>query len=103
MNKPEFSGRFFSQRLYGSKDPFTGFSVSAAFPLFGTSTNKNKIKAAEAEVAVQQNQLAWQTQQFNTQRQQMQADMDRSKTMLQFYEKTGLKQAEEIIKAASLS
>ncbi len=103
MNKPEFSGRFFSQRLYGSKDPFTGFSVSAAFPLFGTSTNKNKIKAAQAEVAVQQNQLAWQTQQFNTQRQQMLANMDRSKTMLQFYENTGLKQAEEIIKAASLS
>ena len=33
----------------------------------------------------------------------MLADMDRNKTMLQFYEGTGLKQAEEIIKAASLS
>src|SRR5690606_15727371 len=32
-NKPEFSGRLFSQRLYGAKDPYTGFSVTAAFPL----------------------------------------------------------------------
>src|SRR3546814_19561339 len=32
---PDFSGRFFSQRLWGAKDPFTGFSVTAAFPLFG--------------------------------------------------------------------
>ncbi len=102
-NKPEFSGRFFSQRLYGTKDPFTGFSVSAAFPLFGKGTYKNKIKAAQAEADVQQNQLAWQTQQFNTQRQQMLADMERSRTMLQYYEGTGLKQSEEIIKAATLS
>ncbi len=28
-NRPEFSGRFFSQRLWGAKDPFSGFSVSA--------------------------------------------------------------------------
>ena len=77
--------------------------MSAAFPIFGTTAYKNKIKAAQAEANVQQDQLAWQTQQINTQRQQMLADMDRNKTMLQFYESTGLKQAEEIIKAASLS
>jgi cobalt-zinc-cadmium resistance protein CzcA len=102
MNKPEFSGRFFSQRLYGVKDPYTGFSVSAAFPLFGKSTYANKIKAAQAEAEVEQSKLALQKQQFNTQRQQMLADMDRSKTMLTFYEGIGLKQAEEIIKAATL-
>ena len=102
-DKPEFSGRFFSQRLYGLNDPFTGFSVSAAFPIFGAAAYKNKIKAAQAEVAVQQNQLAWQTQQFNTQRQQMLADIERSRTMLQYYEGTGLNQADEIIKAATLS
>ncbi|MGB3154287.1 MAG: CusA/CzcA family heavy metal efflux RND transporter, partial [Chitinophagaceae bacterium] len=43
-NKPEFSGRFFSQRLWGAKDPFTGFSVSAAFPLFGASAFRSKVK-----------------------------------------------------------
>ena len=102
-NKPEFSGRLFSQKLWGAKDPVTGFSVTAAFPLFGTSVYRNKIKAAKADVDVQQDQLAWQMQQFNTQKQQMQANINRSKTMLQFYESTGLKQAEEIINAASLS
>ena len=69
----------------------------------GSLAYKNKIKAAQAEATVQQDQLAWQTQQFNTQRQQMMAGMDRNKTMLRFYESTELKQAEEIIKAATLS
>ena len=102
-NRPEFSGRLFSQRLYGAKDPVTGFSVTAAFPLFGTAAYKNKIRAAKAEVDVQQGQLAWQMQQLNTQKQQMLANLNRNKTMLLFYENTGLMQAEQIIKAATLS
>ena len=102
-NKPDFSGRFFSQRLYGMNDPYTGFSVSAAFPLFGASAYRNKVKAAQAEVQVQQNQLTYQSQLFTTQRQQALTGIDKNKTMLLFYESTGLKQADEIIKAATLS
>jgi heavy metal efflux system protein len=103
MNKPEFSGRVFTQRLWGAKDPYTGFSVTAAFPLFGGNAYRNKIKVANAEVEVQQKQLAYQTQQVNTQRETALTEIEKSLVMLQFYEATGLKQADEIIKAATLS
>ncbi len=56
-NRPEFSGRFFSQRLYGMSDPFTGFSVSVAFPLLGTGATRNKVKVAQAEVDLQKSNL----------------------------------------------
>lgn len=102
-NKPEFSGRFFSQRLWGATNPFTGFSVTAAFPLFGINAYKNKIKAAEAERALQQKQFDYESQVLNTRKIQMQQEVEKNNSMLSFYETTGLKQAEEIIKAASLA
>ncbi len=102
-NKPEFSGRFFSQRLWGSKDPFTGFSISAVFPLLGSNAYRNKVKVAQAEVAVQQKQFVYSKQILNTQQLQRQQEVERNKSMLAFYETNGLKQANEIIKASSLA
>lgn len=102
-NKPEFSGRFFTQRLWGAPDPFSGFSVSAAFPLFSSSAYRNKVKAAEAEVAVQQRQMDFQSQQLSTQKRQSITEIGKSLSMLRFYESSGLKQSEEIIQAATLS
>ena len=102
-NKPEFSGRFFTQRLYGMKDPFTGFSVSAAFPLFGAEAYRNKVKTGEAEVMVQQKQYEYGKQLFGTRQTQVHQEVEKNNSLLSFYETTGLKQAEEIIKAASLA
>jgi len=102
-NKPEFSGRFFSQRLWGANDPFTGFSVSAAFPLFGASAYKSKVKVAQADMAVQQKQYDYDKQVLTNRQLQMQQEVEKHKSMLSFYETTGLKQTEEIIKAASLA
>ncbi len=102
-NKPEFSGRFFSQRLYGVKNPYSGFSVAAAIPLFGASAYKNKVRAAQAQVSVQQKQLEYQAQTFNTQRAQALSEIERAQILLRFYETTGLRQADEIIKAASIA
>ncbi len=102
-NMPDLSGRFFSQRLYGLEDPFTGFSVSVAFPLLGLHAGRNKVKAARAEAKVQQDQLAYQAQSLKTGQQQELAAMEQEKAMLVFYGQTGLQQAAEIIKAASLS
>jgi len=102
-NKPDFSGRFFSQRLYGVTDPFTGFSVSAAFPLFGGNAYRNKVKVAQAEKAVQQKQYDYNNQVLNTQQVQKQQEVERNRSMLAFYETTGLRQAKEIIKASSLA
>ncbi|KIC89876.1 CusA/CzcA family heavy metal efflux RND transporter [Flavihumibacter sp. ZG627] len=102
-NKPEFSGRFFSQRLWGAKDPFTGFSVTAAFPMFGVKAYQSKVKVAQADMAVQQKQYEYEAQVLNTQKLQIQQEVEKNRSMLFFYESTGLKQAEEIIKAASLA
>ena len=102
-NKPEFSGRFFTQNLWGAKDPFTGFSVTAAFPLFSAKAYRSKVKVAEAEMAVQQKQFDYSKQILNTQQLVRQQEIARNRSMLSFYEKAGLKQANEIIKAASLA
>lgn len=102
-NKPEFSGRFFSQRLWGASDPFTGFSVSASFPLFGASAYRSKVKVAQADMNIQQKQLEYDQQLLNTQRFQMQQEVERNNTMLSFYEVNGLRQAEAIMNASSLA
>ena len=102
-NKPEFSGRFFSQRLYGVKDPFSGFSVSMAVPLFGSSAYKGKVKTAQAEAELQKKQFAYNMQLFNTNRMQMEQEVRKNNRMLSFYESSGLNQANEIIKASALA
>ncbi len=102
-NRPEFSGRFFSQRLWGAKDPFTGFSVTTSFPLFGSGAYRNKVKTATAEKETQEKMLDYQTQQFQTQRASSITEMERNRVLLDFYETSGLKQAEVIIAAATLS
>ncbi|MES2330748.1 MAG: CusA/CzcA family heavy metal efflux RND transporter [Bacteroidota bacterium] len=102
-NKPEFAGRFFTQRLWGAADPYTGFSVSAAIPLFGGNSYKSKVKTAEAEALVQQKESEYAKQQFGTRQLQSQREVYKNNSLLSFYEKTGLHQADEIIKASSLA
>lgn len=102
-NKPDFSGRFFTQRLYGLSDPFSGFSVAAAIPIFGGAAYKNKVRAAQAEMQVQQKQFDLEKQLFNMQQIQAQKAVERNISLLTFYEQTGLEQAKTIIKAATLA
>ena len=102
-NKPELSGRFFTQRLYGIKDPFTGFSVTAALPLVGAKAYKNKVRVAYAEFIMQQKKYDYEKQLFNTQQTQVQQEVEKNSSLLAFYQTTGIKQAEEIIKASSLA
>jgi cobalt-zinc-cadmium resistance protein CzcA len=102
-NKPDFSGRFFTQNLWAAKDPYTGFSVTASFPLFGASAYRSKVKVAQADMVIQQKQFDYNKQVLGTQQLLKQQEMQRNSSMLSFYEKAGLKQANEIIKAASLA
>jgi cobalt-zinc-cadmium resistance protein CzcA len=102
-NKPDFSFRFFSQRLWGAKDPYTGFSVTATFPLFGANAYRSKVKVAQAEIAVQQKQYDYNKQMLNAKQSQRLREVERNNSMLCYYETAGLKQADEIIKAASLA
>ena len=100
---PEFSGRIFSQKLYGVEDPYSGFSIATLFPVFGTGANSNKIKAAKTEKEMQEQQLQYQTQILKSTLAQKQTEVEKSVSGLQFYETTGLQQADEIIKAANQS
>ncbi|MEJ7738314.1 MAG: CusA/CzcA family heavy metal efflux RND transporter [Chitinophagaceae bacterium] len=102
-NKPEFSGRFFSQRLYRVSDSYTGFSVTALFPLFGSGAYRNKVKTAEAEVGLRQRQYEYDRQVFIRQQLQAGQEVEKNNRMLSFYETTGLRQADEIMKASSLA
>ncbi|EIA07359.1 MULTISPECIES: CusA/CzcA family heavy metal efflux RND transporter [Flavobacterium] len=100
---PEFSGRVFSQKLYGVEDPYTGFSFSTSFPIFGSGANRNKIRASKTEKEVQEQKLQYQTQILKSSLVQRQVEVEKSVSGLQFYETSGLHQAEEIIKAANQS
>ena len=99
---PDFQGRFFTQRLYGVTPPYTGFSITMGVPIAGKSYS-NKIKAAEVENRVQEQQLAYETQALNSSYSKGLQELEKNRVLLRFYESTGLKQAEEIIKAASLA
>ncbi len=100
---PEFSGRFFSQRLYGLPNAFSGFSVTVGVPLFGISSYRNKTKAAKLEYAYQQTIYDYENQVLKTQLQQVGQAFEKTIQMVSFYENTGLAQADAIIKAATLS
>lgn len=102
-NKPDFSARVFSQTYLGMDDPVTGFSVSVAFPLFGLKSMKNKFKALETDVELQRAELKWQELNLDNQKNQAMTQVEKEQIMLDFYEESGLKQAESIIKASTLS
>jgi heavy metal efflux system protein len=101
--KPNFEGRFFSQRLYGVSNPYSGFSVMLGVPLFGGSTYRNKIRAAELERSYQQTVLDYErltlSTNYNQAYQQLQKDLE----LLRYYENTGLAQAGAIIKSSNLA
>lgn len=103
QNKPDFSGRIFSQSIFGVKDPITGFSVGAEIPIFGKSAYKSKVEAAEADVKLQQQQLIFQPTELSTKKQTAYTEIMKAEELLKYYEGTGLIQADQIFDAAMLS
>lgn len=103
MNKPEFSARVFSQRLWGASDPFTGFSVSAGIPIFGLKANSNKIKVAEIQQKIQEETLEYRIQVMDNEKSDAVVQLQKYLSLLNFYESSGLDQANQIIIAATLS
>ena len=100
---PDFSTRFFSQRIIGAEDPYAGFNVTVSFPLFGMRTYRNALKAAQMKSDIGQQSLAFATQQINSEIQIALVEVDKNNRSLVFYEKDGLRQSSEIIAAATLS
>lgn len=101
--KPNFEGRFFSQRLYGVSNPYSGFSVSVGIPLFGGSAYRNKIKAAQLEQSYQQSVLDYERLSLITSYNQSYQQLLKDQDLLRYYETKGLQQAEAIIKSSNLA
>lgn len=102
-NKPELTARVFSQKYLGLDDPMSGFAFGIALPIFGTKSFKNQIKALETDVEIKQAELTWQEMNLDNQKSQIKSGIERENIMLEFYEETGLQQAETIMQAANLS
>src|SRR5690606_20258097 len=101
-NMPDFSVRAFSQKLYGNDNPLSGFSVTMGIPLFGAKAAKNRVRAAEAQKDVENQKLNYQVIALNSREEQAYAEMQKQLAMVQFYEDSGLIQANQIIAASSL-
>jgi cobalt-zinc-cadmium resistance protein CzcA len=101
--KPNFEGRFFSQRLYGLSNPYSGFSVSVGIPLFGGSAYRNKVKAAQLEQDYQQSVLNYERLTLITNYNQSYQQLLKDQDLLRYYESKGLSQAEAIIKSSNLA
>lgn len=102
-NKPSFYGRFFSQRLYGMENPYSGFSVSVGIPLFGRGAYRSSVQAAEFGRDYQRSLANAEIASIQSNYTKALRELQKSEELLKFYERTGLKQADAIIKAANLS
>ncbi|MDE3185062.1 MAG: CusA/CzcA family heavy metal efflux RND transporter [Bacteroidota bacterium] len=100
---PNFEGRFFSQRLYGLKNPYSGFSVTVGIPLFGGGVYRNKIRAAELETNYQQTVLDYERLSLSTNYNQAYQQLLKDKELVNYYESTGLEQAGAILKSANIA
>jgi len=100
---PNFEGRFFSQRLYGIKNPYSGFSVSVGIPIFGGGIYRNKIKAAQLESNYQQTVLDYENISLSTSYNQAYQQLLKDNELVSYYENTGLQQAEAILKSANIA
>ncbi|MBW7871629.1 MAG: TolC family protein [Flavobacteriia bacterium] len=103
QNHPDFSIRAFSQVYLGEKDPISGFSLGMSFPLFGLRQMKNRTEAIRQEVELKETELNWQKMNLSSMQQQSLTEVDKQKVMIDFYENSGLKDADAIISAATLS
>jgi cobalt-zinc-cadmium resistance protein CzcA len=101
--KPNFEGRFFSQRFYGVSNPYSGFSFSVGIPLFGRGSYRNKIKAAQIEQSYQQSLLDYERLALITNYNQSYQQLLKDQDLLTYYESKGLFQAEAIIKSSNLA
>lgn len=101
--KPNFEGRFFSQRLYGVSNPYSGFSVTVGIPLFGGGTYRGRIKAAQLEQNYQKTVLDYERLALTSGFKQLYQQLLKDRQLLIYYETTGLKQADAIIRSSNMA
>jgi len=101
--KPDFSASLFTQSIWKQRNNYTGLTLTMSIPVLSQTYYKNKIKSAEAEVAIQKQDYEIKLQDTERQLDIVQAEITRNAEQLRFYEESGLRQGQEILKAAHLS
>ena len=99
---PDFSGRVFSQRLYGVANPVSGFSLTVGIPLAAGSF-KRRIDAAQIERTAKEKLLQAETQRLISAAQESWQRLGKAEEALTFYETHGLGQASQLASAAEQS
>ncbi|RYY38817.1 MAG: CusA/CzcA family heavy metal efflux RND transporter [Chitinophagaceae bacterium] len=102
-NKPNFESRFFTQRLYGISNPYSGFSVTVGVPIFGRGAYRSKVRAAQVERQYQESVLNYDRVALTTAYKAALQQLRKDQELLRYYEESGLQQSEAIIKAANLA
>ena len=100
---PSFSVRAFSQRLWNAPDPLSGVSLTVSVPLFGLGSQQNRIRAAIANTEVEPTRLDVVNQTIELVRNQSTINLEKDRLLLQYYEVTGLRHAEELLNGSTLS
>lgn len=98
--KPDFSGRIFSQTLWGAKDPFTGFSFTASIPL--GSGGRKRLQAVKMGIRVQEQNMELEKRNWLAQREAAKAQMQKAKYRIDYYLEEGLEESRFIEDAAGI-
>lgn len=100
---PEFSGRAFSQRLYGMPDPVSGYNITLGIPLLGMGSYRGQVKAAKLAYQYREQTFRYERQRWQAQQRQALKALEKQRHALAYYESSGLAQADAIIRAATLA
>ncbi len=99
---PDINFRYFNQNWYNEKPGYYGYSIGVGIPIFFWG-QQGKIQAAKIQKQIAQKDFENAALQFNTSYSQTVQELNKQQQLLQYYEITGLQQANELQSAASLA
>ncbi|HYV94070.1 MAG TPA: CusA/CzcA family heavy metal efflux RND transporter [Chitinophagales bacterium] len=99
---PDLNIRYFNQNWLGIEPGYYGYSLGISVPLFFWS-QQGKIQAAKLRQQIAQKDFETATLQFNTAYIQTIQELNKQQQLLQYYETTGVQQADELLHSATLA
>ncbi|HUM46328.1 MAG TPA: TolC family protein, partial [Chitinophagales bacterium] len=99
---PDLSLRYFNQNWYGKEPGYHGYSFAIGVPLFFWA-QQGKIQGAKLQQQITQKDFESATLQFNTAYNKALLQYLKQQQLLQYYETTGMQQADELLSSASIA
>lgn len=99
---PDLSVRYFNQNWYGTEPGYYGYSLAVGIPLFFWA-QQGRIQGAKMQQQIASKEFESATLQFHTTYQQAMSEYTRQMQLLQYYETSGLPQADELLNGAALA